>query len=79
MKLAGLLCEVSLFAAICRITWKRSTSIKKIEIYNEVIINKLLFSYFVNFYSAVFLQLLRSRELTRLTFSIERYGNVAEH
>ena len=43
-------------------------------VYNEVIINKLLFSYFVNFYSTVFLQLSLSRELIRLTFSIERYS-----
>ena len=79
MKLAGLLWEVSLFSAICRITWKRSTRYKKIDIYNEVIINKLLCSYFVNFYSTAFLQLLLSREVIRLKFSIKRYGNVAEH
>ena len=78
MKLGELLWEVSLFAAIYRINWKCSTN-KKIHIFNEVIINKLLFSYFVNFYSPAFLHLLLSRELTRLTFSIERYGNVAEH
>ena len=29
--------------------------IKKVDIYYEVIINKLLFPYFVNFYSTVFL------------------------
>ena len=39
----------------------QAQDIKKIDIYNEVIINKLLFSYFVNFYSTVFLQLLLSR------------------
>ena len=49
------------------ISWAEQ-DIKKIDLSNEVIINKLLFSYFVNFYSTVFSQLLLSRELSCLKF-----------